>query len=280
MRKQIFTLLLALMAFTATAQISTPAASPSAKMETVVGLTDVHVEYSRPGVKGRTIFAADGLVPYGEVWRTGANQATKITFGDDVMVAGKEVKAGSYAVLSKPMASQWEVMFFPYETGNWSSYKEKTPAATVMAKVMNMDDAMVENFTIMVDEYTMDGANLYMMWANTAAMLPIKTNAVEAVKANIERVMAGPSMNDYYNAAAFTADNGDPKAALEMIKKANDMAGDSPRYWMVRRQGLIQEQLGMKEEAKKSYMMSMEAAKAAGNMDYVRMNEKSIKMMK
>lgn len=279
MRKQFFTLLLALMAFTATAQINTPSPSPFAKTETVVGLTDVHVEYSRPGVKGRSIFAADGLVPYGEIWRTGANQATKLTVGDDVMIAGSEVKAGSYAILTKPMAGEWQVMLFPYETGNWNSYVDKTPAATVTAKVMTMD-ATVENFTIMFDEYTMDGANLYMMWDNTMAMLPIKTGAKEAVMASIDRVMAGPSMNDYFNAASFLSDNGDDKKAYEMVKKANEMAGDNPRFWMLRRQGLIEEKLGMKAEAKKSFMMSMEKAKEANNMDYVRMNEKSLEMMK
>ena len=280
MRKHIFTLLLALMALTVTAQIQTPAPSPKAKLETVVGLTDVHVEYSRPGVKGRTIFAADGLVPYGEVWRTGANQATKITFGDDVMVAGTEVPAGSYAVLSKPAADQWEVMFYTYETGNWGSYLEKDPAATVMAKVSNMADAKVENFTIMIDEYTMDGANMYMMWDNTMAMLPIKTNAKEDIKESIERVMAGPSMNDYYNAASFLSDSGDDERALEYITKANGMDADNPRYWMMRRQAIIQEKMGMKDEAKQSYEKSMMLAEKAGNKDYVRMNKKSLDMMK
>ncbi|OAV45753.1 DUF2911 domain-containing protein [Lewinella sp. 4G2] len=279
MRKQLLTLLLAFMALGLTAQITTPAASPKAKTETVIGLTDVHVEYSRPGVKGRKIFAADGLVPYGEVWRTGANAATKLTVSDDVMIGGQEVKAGSYAVLTKPMAAQWEVMFFPYESGSWNSYVDKIPAAKVMATSMKMGDAKVENFTIMFDEYTMDGANMYMMWDQTMAMLPIKTNAMEAVQANIKRVMAGPSMNDYYNAATFTAETGDNKAALEMITKANMMAGDNARFWMLRRQGLIQESLGMKSEAKKSFEMSLAKAKEAGNMDYVRMNEKSLKML-
>ena len=279
MRKQFFTLLLALMAYTATAQISTPSASPSAKVETVVGLTDLHVEYSRPGMKGRTIFAADGLVPYGEIWRTGANQATKITFGDDVMVGGQEVKAGSYAVLSKPMANQWEVMFFPYESGSWSSYVEKTPAATVMAKTSSTDSP-VETFTIDVRNYQTDAADLVMMWGNTAATLPVVTNAKKDVMASIERVMAGPSMNDYYAAATFMSENGDNKQALEYIQKANMMAGDNPRFWMLRRQGVIQENLGMKKEAKMSYEMSMKKAEEAGNMDYVRMNKKSLEMMK
>lgn len=283
MRKQLFSLTVAALAllFTTglTAQISTPSASPGAKLETTVGLTDVHVEYSRPQMKGRTIFAADGLVPFGEVWRTGANQATKITFGDDVMVGGNEVPAGSYAVLSKPMADMWEVMFFPYESGSWNSYTEKTPAVTVKAKSMKTG-MKCEAFTIDVQNYTMDGADIVMMWANTMVAVPVKTKVKEAVMAEIDRVMAGPSMNDYYNAASFVNDNGDKKVALEYINKAVEMGGDSPRFWMVRRQGLILADLGMKKEAMAAFTKSMELAKAAGNMDYVRMNEKSLKGMK
>lgn len=245
-------------------------------METTIGLTDVHVEYSRPGVKGRTIFAADGLVPYGEIWRTGANQATKITFSKKVTVAGEDVPAGSYAVLTKPMADQWEVMFFPYETGSWNSYVDKTPAVTVTAKTEQFP-GKVENFTIIIDEYTMDGANLYMMWDQTMVALPIMTTAKEDVKASIERTMAGPSVNDYFNAASFLSDNGDNKQALEYVKKANMMSGDAPKYWMVRREAVILGDLGMKKEAIAAAKKSLELAKAAGNMDYVRMNEKSLK---
>ncbi|MEM9525812.1 MAG: DUF2911 domain-containing protein [Bacteroidota bacterium] len=283
MRKQVFTLAIAVMALLFTvnldAQIRTPAPSPTAKIDTTVGLTEVHVEYSRPGVKGRTIFAADGLVTYGEVWRTGANQATKVTFGDDVMLDGKEVKGGSYAVLSKPMADKWEIMFFPYETGNWGSYVEKTPAVTITAQAMEVP-GKVENFTIMFDEYTMDGANLYMMWDQTMVAVPIKTHAKKMAMESIKRAMAGPSMNDYYNSASFLADNGDAKQALEYINKAVEMGGDNPRFWMVRRQGLILEQLGMKDKAMASFKKSMMLAEKAGNMDYVRMNKKSMEKMK
>jgi len=281
MRKQFLTLVIAVLALafttTVSAQLRTPAPSPSAKLETTVGLTDLHVEYSRPGMKGRTIFAADGLVPFGEVWRTGANQATKITFGGDVMVGGEAVKGGSYAVLTKPMADKWEVMFFPYETGNWGSYVEKTPAATVTAETMTVP-GKVENFTIMVDEYTMDGANLYMMWDETMVALPIKTNAKEEVMASIKQIMGGPGMNDYYQAASFLADNGDKQMALKYINKAVELGGDTPRFWMVRRQGLILESLGMEEKATAAFKKSMALAEKAGNMDYVRMNKKSLGM--
>ncbi len=282
MRKQIFTLAVAVFALLFTvslnAQIKTPPASPTVKMETTIGLTDVHVEYSRPGMKGRKIFAADGLVPFGEVWRTGANQATKLTFGGNVMVGGAELKAGSYAVLTKPMADSWEVMLFPYESGSWNSYTSKDPAA--VAKVMSKKTgSKVETFTIEVQNYTMDGADIIMKWDETMVALPVKTKVKEAVMANIDQVMAGPSMNDYYQSASFLAENGDKKKALEYINKAVEMGGDTPRYWMVRRQALIHADLGMKETAMAAFKKSMELAKKAGNMDYVRMNEKSLKAM-
>lgn len=281
MRKQLFTLAVAIMALLFTnglsAQITTPSASPTVKMETVIGMTDFHATYSRPGKKDRDLFSEDGLVPTGKIWRTGANQATKFTFGDDVTIMGKEVKAGDYAILTKPSGDSWEVMMFPYESGSWNSYVEKTPGTTVTvpAKKTGMT---VETFTIETQNHVMDGADIVIMWGNTMAAIPVKTNSKEAVKAQIERVMAGPSMNDYYNAASFLADNGDNKKALEYITKATEMGGDNARYWMIRRQGLIQESLGMKKEAMASFKESMEKAEKAGNMDYVRMNKKSLGM--
>lgn len=283
MRKQVLSFAVAVFALLFTtslsAQIRTPAASPGAKTETTIGLTDVAVEYSRPGVKGRKIFSDDGLVPMGKIWRTGANQVTKVTFSGDVMVGGADLKGGSYAILTKPMADKWDVMLYPYEGGNWGMYREKTPAATVSAKTASVP-GKVENFTIMFDEYTMTGANMYMMWDNTMVALPIETKVKEAVMANIEQVMAGPSMNDYYQAASFVADNGDKKTALDYINKAIEMGGDSPAYWMVRRQGLILADLGMNDKAKAAFNRSMALAKEAGNEDYVRLNQESLKKIK
>lgn len=281
MRKQLFTFAVAIMALLFTtglsAQITTPSASPTVKMETKIGMTDFHATYSRPGKKDRDLFTKSGLVPTGQIWRTGANQATKFTFGDDVTIMGKEVKAGDYAILTKPMGATWEVMMFPYESGSWNSYVEKTPGATVTipAKKTGMT---VETFSIMTQNHTMDGADVVIMWGNTMAAIPVKTNAKKEVMAQIDRVMAGPSMNDYYNAASFLAENGDNKKALEYITKANEMSGDNARYWMVRRQGLIQESLGMKKDAMASFKQSMELAEKAGNMDYVRLNKKSLGM--
>ncbi len=278
MRKYSFILLLlaALLATQTTqAQINMPAPSPSAMFKQTVGMTDVTVEYSRPGAKGRTIFAADGLVPYGEIWRTGANTATKITFAGDVKLGGKEVKAGSYAVLTTPMEKEWKVMLYSYEGSGWNGYVEKTPAATVTAPTKKMAD-MAESFTIGINNLTSNSGTLDMSWANTMVSIPMEMDVDGQVMADIERVMAGPSSNDYFNAGTYYHESGkDLNKALEYVQKATKV--DEPRYWQVRREALILADMGKTKEAIAAATLSMELAKKADNQDYVRMNEKSIK---
>ena len=259
------------------AQIKTPQPSPKAKLEQTVGLTEVTVEYSRPGMKGRKIFAADGLVPYGQMWRTGANKNTMITFDKDVTVAGAEVDAGTYAIFTKPMADEWEVYFYT-DTENWGTPREwddDKVAAKVMAKPMKTSERM-ENFTILFDELKNNGGTLYMGWENTMVGVPIGVGTDEEATASIERTLAGPSARDYYSAATYYYESGkDLNKAYDWIKTAN--AEEPGKFWMVRRQALIEAKLGKKEEAVATARKSMELAKAAGNMDYVRANEKSIK---
>lgn len=275
MKKVLFFLLLSAgLTFQTNAQIQTPAPSPSASFTQMVGLTEVSVEYSRPAMKGRTIFAADGLVPFGEIWRTGANQATKITFSTDVKVEGSDLKAGSYAILTKPMADKWTVMFFPYEGGNWPDYVEKTPAAEVSAKAMKTS-MTTGSFFMGMDDLHNNGGTLFMTWENTVASLDIETPTQKMAMASIDRAMAGPRANDYYAAASYYHSEGqDLKKAHEWIKKAN--AG-SPQFWTLRLQSQIEADLGMKKEAIATAKKSLEMAKKAGNMDFVRMNEANIK---
>ncbi len=278
MQKQLFSLCLVLIALVfampAQAQIATPSASPMVKFETTVGLTKVNLEYSSPSMNGREIFG--GLVPFGEVWRTGANQATKVTFSDDVVLDGNAIAAGSYAVLTMPGKEAWEIMFFPYESGSWNSYLEKTPATKATAKVKALGHP-VESFSVSVNSVSMQGAHLVMAWAGTQVEVPFTVEVKEKVMANIERVMAGPSGNDYYQAGSFMHDAGiDLEKALTYIQTANKMS-EEPRFWMVRKEATLLADLGKKEEAIKKAKQSLELAKKAGNMDYVRMNEASIK---
>lgn len=266
---------LALTATQATAQIQTPAPSPGAELEQTVGLTEIEIEYSRPGVKGRTIFADDGLVPYGKVWRFGANAATKFAFDKDVVVGGVEMEAGEYAVLCMPAEDEWKLMFYPYESGSWGSYVEKDPAATLTLEPMMSND-MVERMRFTVENIEMDGADIVFAWDKMKLEIPVEVHTAKQVEASIEDVMGGPTPNDYYAAASYYHERGENMdQALMWIKKATDV--DNPRFWQVRRKALILADMGKTKEAIAAAKMSMELAEKAGNDDYVRMNKASVK---
>ena len=240
-----------------------------------VGLTDVTVEYSRPSAKGRTIFGADALVPNGKIWRTGANSVTQVTFSNDVMIEGKELKAGKYGVLTMPGAKSWAVHFYTFAKSSWSSYTDATPALAVTVSPKKSAE-MAESFTISIDNLKSDAATLNIKWAKTVVPVQISTMADKAVMANIDRVMAGPSTGDYYNAASyyFTADK-DLDQALAWMTKAT--AGNDKKFWQMKRMSELQYKLGKKREALESANISLELATKAGNDDYIKMNNDNIK---
>ena len=274
MKKGLLTIFaIAIASFSLTAQINTPAASPSSKVEQTVGLTKVTVEYSRPSVKGRTIFAADGLVPYGEAWRTGANSATKVTFSDDAKIGGKEIAKGSYAVLTVPNEQEWDVHFHKYDKRNWSSYKEKTPAVAVKAKAVKID-VDVETFLISVGNFNGNTADLELIWENTIVVIPMEMDVDSKVQADIKKVMGGPGRGDYYSAARYYYDSGKDKSqALEWIQKANEI---DAKFWQLRLESQILADMGKHIDAIATAERSKEMAMKAENKDYVRRNDKSI----
>ncbi|MCB0685760.1 MAG: DUF2911 domain-containing protein [Saprospiraceae bacterium] len=258
------------------AQISVPAASPGATVSQKVGLVDVTVDYSRPGVKGRTIFG--DLVPYDKPWRLGANAATKITFSDEVMIGGKTLKGGAYAILATPGHSTWKVMFYPYTSGGFGAYLQDgvEPAVTVTATPASLGDVMIENFLVNFDQLTNNSANLWFMWDKTGVPVEIKVETAKAVQANIDKVMAGPSAGDYYAAASYyLSEDKELDQALTWVTKSIDMGNEM--YWVYRTKALIQAKLGDKSAAIDTAKKSLELAKKAGNMDYVKLNEDSIK---
>lgn len=257
------------------AQIKTPAASPSSKATQTVGLTDVTVEYSRPSAKGRTIFGADGLVPFGSKWRLGANQVTTITFSDDVTLNGSKLEKGTYGVLATPEAAQWTFHFFPKESGSWSSYADKEPTLSVSSPTKAIPWDM-ETFTIMFGDITQDAAKLEFLWEKTYVGLDLGVEVEDRVMSNIDKVLSGPSAGDYYRAASFYHSNGkDLNQALSWIQKANE--GDDKKFWQLRREALILADLGKHKEAIAAAKMSTSLAEKAGNSEYVNMNAKSIK---
>ncbi len=273
--KKLFILTMAVaLSYCVEAQIKTPSASTSAKVMQTIGLTDVTVEYSRPSMKGRKIFSADGLVPYGKLWRTGANQATKITFSDDVTVGGLKLSAGSYAITTLPTGASWMVNFYSHDATSWSSYSEKKPAASVKASPRSINDA-VETFRISFENITDTSGDLTIAWENTVVPVKIGVDVDERVMKNIEQVLAGPTPGDYYNAATYYHTSGkDLMKALELVQKATKV--DKPKFWQVRREALILADMGKFAEAIKAADKSMQLATVAGNDDYVKMNKESI----
>ena len=273
--KNVLFLAFCMFSFLLHAQVQSPAASPAATFSQQVGLTQVSISYARPSARGRAIFGSDGLVRYGETWRTGANAATKLSFGDDVKLGGEALKKGDYAILTVPGAKEWKIMLYPYETGNFGAYLEKEPAASFSVEATQMDGVHVETFLINIDNVTTASATIDLIWESTYVAIPLEVETDSKVIASIEKTMAGPSANDYFAAGSYYHDSGkDLAKALEWVQKANQVAPD--RYWQVRKEALILADMGRKQDALTAAKRSLSLAKDAGNMDYVRMNEASI----
>ena len=259
----------------AVAQIQTPQPSPSSTMEQVVGLTEVKIEYSRPTMRGRTIMG--DLVPYGSLWRTGANKNTTLSFSDPVTVGGQALAAGAYALFTRPGKSLWEVFFYN-ETENSGLPKEWKPESIVAVIEVPTQSLVepVESFTISINELTNTGANIHLSWENTRVTLPLEVPTDEKTMASIKETMKGtPKAGDLYQAAVYYRESGrDLQTAKKWIGKAIEM--DPGKYWMFRQQALILADLNEKEAAIKAAQSSLELAEKAGNQDYVRLNTKAI----
>lgn len=258
------------------AQVETPQPSPNSTITQVVGLSEASVAYSRPSANGRTIFG--DLVPFDKKWRTGANENTIITFSDDVMVEEQALLAGSYAIYTIPKKASWDVFFYE-ETQNWGLPKvwnEDAVAAMINVPVKNLNHH-VETFTIGFDNMNLDKAHLKMSWEKSMVEVPINFPTDAIVMENITTVMTGPTAADYYSSAVYYLNAGkDLDKAEEWIEKAMAMSENKP-YWMLRQQSLIYAANGENDKAIESAKASLTAAKKAGNADYVKMNEDSLK---
>ena len=275
MRQLTILLCVLALSFTANAQLSVPAPSPAAKLKQTVGLTDVIVKYSRPSMKGRTIFG--GLVPYDQMWRTGANARTSITFSDAVMIDGQEVKAGSYAIFTKPGMTVWEVYFYDEADGFGTprEWDDSKVAAKTTAQV-NEIPFDIQTFTISLDALHNNGATLGIFWEKSYVGVPIEVPTKAKADKSIETVFAGPSGNEYFAAANYYySEKRDLEKAKEWIDKA--VASNDKAFWMTRQQSLIYAELGDKDAAIKAAKKSLEVAEEAGNADYVKMNKDSLK---
>jgi len=191
MKKLSFLVFALAFTFVAQAQINTPDASPAAKLEQKVGLTDVTVTYSRPSMKGRTIFG--GLVPYDKLWRTGANGYTLVSFSDEVKIGGKAVKAGTYSVFTKPGKESWEVFFYTDTKGGGTpaEWDDAKVVAKTTVKVIPME-MPVETFTITIDDLSNDAATLGMLWEKVYVGVKFEVPTDNAVMMDIDSALSGP----------------------------------------------------------------------------------------
>ncbi len=277
MRKLLLLFSAIIVAVSSSAQVESPQPSPFQKIEQKVGLTDVTLEYSRPSAKGRTIYGE--LVPYDKMWRTGANSDTKITFSDQVTIGGKSLEAGTYAIFTKPGASQWEVYFYK-DSDNWGlpeEWDDNKVAAQVSTKVNKMP-MNIETFTLLFNDLKNDSATLGILWERTYVGIPIKFNTDAKVTASIERTMAGtPTAKDYYAAAVYYFESDrDIDQTKEWIDKAMEMT-KNPAYYQLRQKALIYKKAGDMKGAIDAAKQSLELAKKAGNDDYIALNTKSLK---
>ncbi len=277
MKKIVITTLIFAFSMTMEAQVKTPAPSPRANFEQLVGLTTVAIDYSRPSAKGRTIFG--DLVPFGKLWRTGANQNSMITFGDDVVIGGTPLKKGKYALFVTPKADNWEVVFYT-DTENWGTPQnwDETKVALKTNVKPEMLNRHVETFTISLNQVDNDFAHLEIAWEKTVAAIKFEVPTQKLAMENISKVLAGPAASDYFSAAQYYfQSNGDMKVALDYVNKAAEMtAAKGTPFWYNRLKSQIQAKLGDKKGAIETAKISLEASEKAGNADYVKMNKDSI----
>ena len=254
------------------AQVQTPQPSPAAKLEQTVGLTEVAVSYSRPSMRGRTIMG--DLVPYGALWRTGANKNTVITFSDDVTEGGQAMAAGSYAIYTRPGKAQWEVFFYT-DTENWGTpgeWEASKVAATV--EVEAQATSAIESFSIWISNLNNNGADINIGWDTTKIAIPLGVPTVAKATASIKAALENnPGHRDYYSAAVYyLQEEQDLRPMLGWKKPLR--AKTMPRYF--RQYSLILAKQDQTAAAIEAAERSLALAEKAGNMDYVRMNKASI----
>jgi hypothetical protein len=254
-------------------QILMPAPSPLAKISQSFGLGEINVEYSRPLMRGRTIFG--DLVPYGKVWRTGANSTTKITFTDDVVIENQTVKAGVYGIYTIPKEQSWEVLFYSDLTlgGNVSAFDKSKVLYSFTVKSVKIP-VKIESFTINIGDVNPTNAFIELMWESTFVRLSISTSIDDRVMKSIEESMKS-SKPAYFQAAKYYLENGkDLKKALNWINAA--VKENPSAFYMMYTKAEIEYKMGDKAAGLNSAKLTIDLSKKAKSADY---EAKAIKLI-
>ena len=256
--------------------LKTPAPSPTQTIKQEFGISNVELTYSRPNVKGRKVFG--DLVPYGKLWRTGANAATRIKFADDVKIGNADVKAGEYVIYTVPTENEWEVVINKGLT-NWGidGYKQEEDVARVKVKPAKLNEAQ-ETFTMQFVNIKSNGTDLQIMWDKTAVNVPITMDVDKKVMAQINNVMSKDN-RPYFQSAMYYMESGkDMNQALAWFDKAVEQNPNA--FWIHHQRANALAKLGKKDEARAAANKSIELAKQAKNDDYVKLNEKLLMDLK
>jgi hypothetical protein len=256
------------------AQINMPRPSPSSTVMQKVGLADVTISYSRPSAKGRKIFGE--LVPFDKMWRTGANEPTKISVTDTIKVEGTKLAPGDYALYTIPGTSEWTIILGTNPRTGANDYKDDQQAARFKVK-SEKACAMVETFTIDFSNVTTTSAYIQFSWENTTVKFKIESDIDSRVMAEIKQKTDKIDTENsftYFQAASYYYDNNkDLKQALEWVNLAT---AKNPMFFQVHLKAKIQAKLGDCKGAIETANKSIELSKAAKNDEYVKMNEKLI----
>ncbi len=257
MRKTLSLFIVALVATTALGQVRTPRPSPGASLTQTVGLTDITIKYSRPGVKGRQILGT--LVPYDKVWRTGANEATTISFSDDVTINGQNLKKGTYSLHTVPGQNEWTVIFNSV-ADQWGSYSYDATKNALEVKVKPETADFREWMSFEIPEMTTDTAKVVLRWDKWAVPFTVNTNSTARTMTALKNAM-NPDWRTPYQAASFAFDNKgvatDQEISdwLDRSLRANENIAN---LWLKAR---LLERLGKKQEAIKAGEQAIAAAR-------------------
>lgn len=262
------------------AQINFPRISPDCELRQRIGLTDISIQYSRPGMRGRKIFGE--LVPYGRIWRVGANESTKFTTSDDLEITGNYLKSGTYALYIFPYEQEWEIIFHT-NTSHWGDGRDKYNPAEDAFRFRVKPEKLRENYetlTIEFGNFTHQSADLIITWERTRVRFPIRVDTHTKVMADIEKQLQNnPTADTYYQAGRYLQEQGrDWQQALIWLNKALEIGGDT--YYFHRVKSLVEAELGDYKSAIESAQKSLELAAQQNKDEFVRENQRNIKTWK
>ncbi|MCZ2483855.1 DUF2911 domain-containing protein [Aquirufa nivalisilvae] len=272
MKKLLLFLVLTALGMDANAQsFKVPTPSPLQTIKQEFSLSSVEITYSRPALRGRKIFG--DIVPFGKLWRAGANAPTKVTFGEDVKIMGKSLKAGSYQLIINPSEKSWEIIFNKGTDGVFNYHPEENVlTATVPTATLQYP---VESLAYQFELVAANKMFIQISWEKTFVSIPVETEIDAKIAASIEKVMSADT-KPYFESASYYFETGrDLNKALEWATKAT--ASSPTAFWVFHLKAKIQAKMGDKAGAKATALKSIELAKAAKNDDYVALNEKLIK---